>query len=494
MLATLEFPAKTSAKTRRAKPVRASHRLCVLALGDAAAAGAKATETIAGDDGELLTRVLRRRRKTVADLATTPVSATTDDGALVAWIAWDARQARFDRFTALRKAVAVLLADGAERLSVGLAPDLTEAAANEVLYVCWVNGVTLPSAKAEAERRPLARIDWQGAVPDHAAVRAIAEGNVLARRLTAMAPNVLTPQALRREAAAVARRNRFGYAEHGLKALDKLGCGAFLSVAQGSADDEAAIVRLSWAPRGARGRIALVGKGICFDTGGYNLKPARAMTGMHEDMGGAAVVLGLMQAVRRLELPLAIDGWLAVSRNRIAPGASVPGDVVRACNGKTIEVVHTDAEGRMVLADTLALAVRDKPDLVLDFATLTGSMVVALGCRMSGVLSPDAQWAARAADAGARAGERLVPFPVPEDYAGDLESKVADIRQCTLDGEADHILAASFLQNFVGKRPWLHVDMSAVRCKGGLGAVDSELTGFGVALGVELLRDLAGTL
>lgn len=490
MLATLDF----SAKPARGRHPRNAHQLRVLALGSASQAGAKGTYRKPLGDDELLAKVLRRRRKSHADLASAPVSATDTEGALVVWIAWDERQTRYDRFTALRKAVALLLADGAEQIAVDLASPLTEAAANEVLYVCWVNGVTLPSARAELERKPLARIVWRGAQPDHEAVRAIAEGNVLARRLTATAPNVLTPLALRHEAAELARQDRFAYVEHGLKSLHKLGCGAFLSVAQGSADDEAAIVRLSWVPRRARGRVALVGKGICFDTGGYNLKPARSMAGMHEDMGGAAVVLGLMHAVSRLKLPLAIEGWLAISRNRIAPGASVPGDVVRACNGKTIEIVHTDAEGRMVLADALALAVREKPDLVIDFATLTGSMVVALGCRMTGVLSPDPLWASRAADAGARVGERLVPFPVPEDYAAELESKVADLKQCTPDGEADHILAASFLQNFVGKRPWLHVDLSAVRCKGGLGAVDSDVTGFGVAVGVELLRDVAATL
>ena len=490
MLATLEFPGKAP----RAKASRLMHRLCILDGEDAGGITAKTSADAISDERELLRNVLRRRRKTLADLATTPVSATDGKGGLVAWVRWDSRASRFERFTALRKAVAILLGDGAERLGVSLAAGLPESAANETLYVCWINGVTLPSARAEPERKPLARIDWHGGRPDHEAVRAIAEGNVLARRLTAMAPNVLTPKALRLEAEALARKSGYSVLTHGIKSLQKLGCGAFLSVAQGSDDDEAAIVRLRYQPRRARGRIALVGKGICFDTGGYNVKPARAMAGMHEDMAGAAVVLGLMQAVSALRLPLAIDGWLAVSRNRIAPGASVPGDVVRACNGKTIEIVHTDAEGRMVLADTLALAAREKPDLVLDFATLTGSMVVALGTRMAGVLPPDAQWAARAADAGARAGERLVAFPVPDDYAADIESKVADLKQCTPDGEADHILAASFLRNFVGKTPWLHVDLSAVHCKGGLGAVDSELTGFGVAAGVEFLRDLASSL
>jgi leucyl aminopeptidase len=482
MLARLKIAAEGR---RRAAPA-ATHRLIV---GPPPADGKTLAEDLPA--AELLAGVLRRGGKQLSELRKSPLAATAADGGLLVWILWDGQLARFDRLTSLRKAVAQLLDDGARELAVELAEGLPQAAADELLYVCWINGVTLPSARAEAKRPPLATIRWSGLPPAADAVRPLAEGNVLARRLTAMAPNVLTPAVLRREALALARADGLQSESFGLAALEKLGCGAFLSVARGSADDEAAIVRLRYSPRRARARVALVGKGICFDTGGYNLKPARAMAGMHEDMAGAATVLGVIHAASALKLPLAIEAWLAISRNRLAPGASVPGDVVRAINGKSIEIVHTDAEGRMVLADTLALAVRSKPDLVIDFATLTGSMVVALGCRMAGVLSPDPLWAARFAAAGARVGERLVAFPVPDDYLADLESEVADLKQCTPDSEADHILAARFLQHFVADRPWLHVDLSAVRCKGGLGPVASELTGFGVASGIEMLRDFA---
>lgn len=488
MLAKLEF--QSSSGRRKASP----HRLVVIDGGrlSRSANGKLAAAAVAESD--LLASVLRRAGKKVGELTKSPVSATTSDGGLIAWIAWDPRAARFERQTALRKAVSLLLADAARAIGVELDPSLGEDAAGEVLQVCWVNGIVLPNAKAEPDRQPLGKLSWTGTRPDVDSVRPLVEGNVLARRLTAMAPNVLTPRALRAEALAIAKRSGLASRVYDMKALHNLGCGAFLSVAQGSDDDEAAIVHLRHRPKAAKGRIALVGKGICFDTGGYNVKPARAMAGMHEDMAGAAVVLGLMQAAVASGMPLAIDGWLAISRNRIAPAASVPGDVVRAVNGKTIEIVHTDAEGRMVLADTLALAAKENPDLVLDFATLTGSMVVALGTRMAGVLSPDPQLAARAVDAGARAGERLVAFPVPADYRADLDSEVADIKQCTPDGEADHILAATFLRNFVGERAWLHMDLSAVRCKGGLGAVATDVTGFGVAAGLELLRDFSGSL
>ena len=165
-----------------------------------------------------------------------------------------------------------------------------------------------------------------------------------------------------------------------------MGAGAFCAVAQGSAATDAAIVHLRYSHAKAKRTVALVGKGICYDTGGHNLKPARYMFGMHEDMNGSAVALGILLAATRMKLAVNIDCWMAISRNDISPRAYHQNEVVRALNGTTIEITHTDAEGRMVLADTLTLASRAKPDLLIDFATLTGSMHVALGSRYSGVL------------------------------------------------------------------------------------------------------------
>ncbi len=163
-----------------------------------------------------------------------------------------------------------------------------------------------------------------------------------------------------------------------------------------------------------------------------------------------------------------------------------------ALNGTTIEIVHTDAEGRMVLADTLALAAREQPDLVVDFATLTGSMIHALGNRYSGVFASRPELARLALESGEASGERVCVFPMDEDYEAALDSKVADIKQCTLEGEADHILAARFLKRFVGDAPWIHLDIAAATCADGLGAVGTEITGFGVAWGTELLRRWSG--
>jgi leucyl aminopeptidase len=262
-------------------------------------------------------------------------------------------------------------------------------------------------------------------------------------------------------------------------------------VAQGSPDGDAAIVRLSYAPRGARRYFSLVGKGICFDTGGHNLKPAKYMAGMHHDMNGSAVALGILSAAAELKLPIRIDAWLAIAENHIGPRAYRQNEVIKALDGTSIEIVHTDAEGRLVLADTLTLAAREKPEAIIDFATLTGTMVYALGTRYSGFFASRPRLAEHALASGETTGERVCAFPMDEDYEAALESKIADIKQCTLDGDADHILAARFLQRFVGDTPWVHVDLSAATCTGGLGAVGTEITGFGVAWGVEMLQRLA---
>jgi leucyl aminopeptidase len=214
------------------------------------------------------------------------------------------------------------------------------------------------------------------------------------------------------------------------------------------------------------------------------------MYSMHEDMNGSAVTLGILLAATRLKMPLNIDCWLAIAQNHLSPKAYKQNDVVEALNGTTIEIIHTDAEGRMVLSDTLTLAAREKPDLIVDFATLTGSMHVALGTRYSGIFSNRDAWIDKALAAGRETGERVLAFPLDSDYDSALDSKIADIKQCSDDSYADHILAARFLSKFVDDRPWIHMDLSASSSTGGLGAVVSDVTGFGVSWGLALLRML----
>ena len=235
-------------------------------------------------------------------------------------------------------------------------------------------------------------------------------------------------------------------------------------------------------------RVALVGKGICYDTGGVNLKTARHMFGMHQDMTGSAVALGTLLALQAMEVPFAVDAWLALAANHIGPDAYQPNDIVRAADGTSIEVVHTDAEGRLVLADTLLLATAGRPALAIDYATLTGSCIYALGKAYSGVFTNRPALVPLLTDAGQASGERVWPFPFDADYDKSLESQVADIRQCAMEGEADHILGARFLSRFVqNDTPWVHLDLASANRKGGLAHIATDETGFGVRYTLQLL-------
>ncbi|MDK9723486.1 MAG: leucyl aminopeptidase family protein [Sterolibacteriaceae bacterium MAG5] len=460
-----------------------SHLLFLLPAGDGLPASLP--------ERALWTAVLARRDTQAAELAKAPQTADLPAGGRAACVMIDGKAPRFERLTLLRKGVMALLEETPKELAIvdlGAGRD----AVLDAVYAACVNGVPLPARKKKAAK-PLARLVVETAAAtaaDCAPVLALARANLLARELTALPPNELTPASYRKRIRGIAKEKGWKIEEYDFKRLRKMGAGAFCAVAQGSDHEDAAIVKLSWRPKGAKKSLALVGKGICFDTGGHNLKPARYMQGMHEDMNGSAVALALLQAVAEMKLPVAVDAWLAIAHNHLSPGAYKQNDIVTALDGTTIEIVHTDAEGRMVLADTLTLASRAKPDLIVDFATLTGSMIGALGNRYAGVFASGDELAVQAIGAGRASGERVCVFPMDADYeAGEsgLESKVADVKQCTMAGEADHILAARFLKRFTNERPWLHMDLSSCSCGGGLGAVGTDLTGFGVAWGAAFL-------
>jgi len=331
--------------------------------------------------------------------------------------------------------------------------------------------------------------------PAVATTHATHAGNHLARWLTAQPPNKLHCASYAETLRELAKQQSWRYEFLNEAALKRLGAGAFLAVARANAHRAAGIVKLSYRPKGKASRhIALVGKGICFDTGGINLKTHKSMYTMHEDMQGSAVAVGTLLALTQLKAPYAIDCWLALTENEIGPQAYRPQEVVTASNGVTIQVAHSDAEGRMVLADTLALAARDKPDTILDFATLTGACVVALSERFSGVFTNRETLKEELEQAGRASGERVWAFPMDDDYDGDLDSQIADILHCTPDSKGDHILAARFLNRFVPKEiDWVHVDLSAASRPGGLAHVPTDITGFGVRFAVEwLLRPSTG--
>lgn len=370
----------------------------------------------------------------------------------------------------------------------------------EALYAALAaQAFVLPADKKPARTAPrtLARVDIHGAAGlDARRAEVIAGATNLARHLTALPPNVLDAAGYRRLLGTLARRHRLRLRWHGEAQLARLGANAFLAVSRGNARRDAGIAQLGYQPprrrtaAAARPDLALVGKGILFDTGGTNLKPHKSMLDMHTDMAGSAVALATLVAAAQLKLPLAIDAWLAISENSIGPKAYRPQEVIRALNGTTIQVIHTDAEGRMALADTLALAARRRPRAMVDFATLTGACVYSLTERMSGLFASDDALAAALLAAGRGSGERLWQFPLPEDFDTDLDSPTADIAQCAVKGEGDHILAARFLKRFVPEDiAWAHIDLSSATRRGGLAHVPTEITGFGARLALTWLLD-----
>ncbi len=441
---------------------------------------------------------LKRLSKKYADLSKSPVLVDLPNGAVASWLVLESGLSAFKRQTLLRKAIKPLLDENPEVLAIAVYGDEAsrQQSAKDAFYVASVNAAELPERKSKAsknEDKPKSlkaiSIDGWKVEDDFADVKALVAGNVLTRTLTMTPPNDLNPTQYRHKIAELAKLNGWQYQEFDMTKLTQMGAGAFVAVGQGSDPQDAAIVHLTYSPADAKKHIALVGKGICFDTGGHNLKPAKYMSGMHEDMNGSAVALGVLLAATQARLPIKIDCWLAIAQNHISPRAYKQNDVVTALNGTTIEVVHTDAEGRMVLADTLTLASREKPDWMVDFATLTGSMMSALGDRYSGVLGNKPELLCKAVGVGASVGERVCAFPFDDDYDEDIESSIADVKQCTLEGGADHVHATRFLAKFVeNETPWLHIDLSSYNRKGGLGAVASDVNGFGVALTFELLQ------
>ena len=454
-------------------------------------AGARALQRF--PQGRQLGVLLARARERGDDFASSRVSNARATGLTVA--AYSSKSA----FTALswaRRVIAECTRDKPPTLGIAFADALSEsdasAARSALVSAAAAAAFNLPTFKtadAPPSLRAL-RLIGQDANTGFDAAQANALGNNLARWLTSLPPNVLTAAAYRSVLERLAAKHGLRYRFINEDKLRKLGAGAFLAVSRGNPDRDAGIAHLSYRPRrGKHAKLALVGKGILFDTGGTNLKSFKSMVDMHVDMQGSAVAAGALLALASLEVPFGIDAWLAISENRLARDSYKSQDVVHAANGTSIQVIHTDAEGRMVLADTLALASREKPDLIVDYASLTGTCITALTERYSGVFTNRAAANRDLVHVGAQSGERVWPFPMDDDFDEMLKSDVADVKQCSAETQGDHILAARFLQRFVPREiPWVHVDLSAGQHKGGLAHVPSEITGFGVALTLELLR------
>ncbi|MGK2858181.1 MAG: leucyl aminopeptidase [Thermoanaerobaculia bacterium] len=339
-------------------------------------------------------------------------------------------------------------------------------------------------APSSLDRRAVSRVASQSAILT-AAVRTVKDlGNGPG--------NTVTPAQLARRAQEVARESGIRCTVFDKKQIQKLKMGGLLAVNRGSAQEPRFIV-LEYVPTGRRPKktVCLVGKGITFDSGGISLKPGERMEEMKFDMCGAAAVIGTLQAAAKLKLPHRIIGLIPATENLPSGSAYKPGDIVTTMSGKTIEVVNTDAEGRVVLSDALTYSTRFKPDHLIDYATLTGACVVALGAEATGLFSTDDDLAARLVAAGEEVGERLWRMPVWDDYKEYIKSEWADMKNSG-GRVAGAISATMFLKEFVTCPSWAHLDIA------GTAWADNETarelkgaTGVGVRATVRFLEDLA---
>jgi leucyl aminopeptidase len=335
-----------------------------------------------------------------------------------------------------------------------------------------LGGYRFDGYKSEAPKPRAARVIVHGtADPDDAALKLIAEtaaSVALVKDLVNIPAEWLGPADVAERAAESVADLPVSVEILDEEALREQGFGGILGVGQGS-DRPPRLVRLEYAPEGATRHIALVGKGITFDTGGLSLKPAASMVGMKYDMAGAATVLAVLRAAASVAAPVKVTAWLCLADNMPSGRATRPGDVLRLLDGTTVEVLNTDAEGRLVLADGLAAASREQPDVIVDVATLTGAILIALGTRHTGVMGDDDAVAAYLA-AAAEAGEPAWQLPLPSHMVEELDSPIADLQNAKIgDPAGGSLFAGLFLRHFVGRTgdedgapriPWVHLDIA----------------------------------
>ena len=347
------------------------------------------------------------------------------------------------------------------------AESAAQAATEGAVLAAWEYREFKTTQQEDAPRTPVASLTLlaRGGAEAEAFARGSRYGEVvaraenLARELAATPGNVATPSHLAATAERIA-------AEHGLvvtvldrEAMRREGMGALLAVAQGSDEEPRFIVLEYRGAEGGDGPLVLVGKGITFDTGGISIKPAAGMEDMKFDMSGAAAVLGAMQAIAELGLPAHVVALIPSTENMPSGRSLKPGDIVRSHAGKTIEVVNTDAEGRLILADALSYAQRYKPRAIVDAATLTGACVIALGHEAIGLMGNDDALIEEVRAAGERTGERCWPLPLWDEYRRQIDSDYADLKNSG-GRPAGTITAGWFLKEFVGDVPWAHLDIA----------------------------------
>jgi leucyl aminopeptidase len=407
---------------------------------------------------------------------------------------------------ACRRAAGVAIRSVSNAASVAVAlPALDVAQVRAVLDGCRLGGYTFttyksgPAPAGPGEVVVLTDTARTKAAQQAAEVaRVVGDATALARDWVNTPPGDLTPEVFADAVVAEQRDRKPARLKVSVledAELRERGYGGIIGVGQASAHPPR-LVRLTYTPRGATKHLALVGKGITFDSGGLSIKPASGMATMKCDMAGAAAVVAATLAIAELGLPLQVTTLAPLAENMVSGDSTRPGDVLTMYGGRTVEVLNTDAEGRLVLGDALVAVTESEPDLVLDVATLTGACVTALGDRVAGILGNDADLVARTVAAGARTGETLWELPISPEMTEKVTtaSTVADLMQHNVDGFGGALYAAAFLQEFVGGRPWAHLDIAgpAFNSRGAYGHVTNGGTGFSVATLVELAAELAG--
>jgi leucyl aminopeptidase len=407
----------------------------------------------------------------------------------------DAQAAAESLRRAAGAAVRSLAGPRTRRIAIALPaqqPAQAEAAAlGALLGSYWFGRYRTDEQQAAPELTLLAA----SSVADDAAARAqvLADAVTLVRDLVNTSPSHLYPESFAARASEVAAASGLSIEVLDEQALAGGGYGGISGVGQGSVHPPR-LVRLGYTGPAATKTVVFVGKGITFDSGGLSLKPAKGMEAMKSDMSGAAAVLAALQAIAALKPAVNVVGYLAIAENMPGGTAQRPSDVITIYGGKTVEVLNTDAEGRLVMADALARSAEDSPDLVIDVATLTGAQLVALGTRVSGVMGNDDQARDGVVDAARRAGEQAWPMPLPEELRKGLDSSVADIANVAAERNGGMLVAGLFLREFVppGVR-WAHVDIAGPAFHEGepYGYTPKGGTGAAVRMLVQVASDVA---
>lgn len=432
------------------------------AFSDAGPAGAAGEVDRAA--GGLVGRLVERKEITGKAYELTPLWSAAGVAAPLVLVVGLGEQAKLDRQVAFRAAAAAArhLA-GKERGRVAFylgedwRADLAESGVAGAVVGCQGQDLY----RTEKKRHPFRELFWAGR--DDAAVDSgtiLGQSVNLARRLVNEPPQEIYPESFAARATEAASQCGLQFEVWDEDRLERERAGSLLAVAKGSARPPRLVILRHQAGAPGAAPLAFVGKGVTFDSGGLSLKPNDAMKTMKCDMAGAAAVLGAMQAIARLKLPVNVVGLMGLVENMPGGSAMKLGDVLTARNGRTIEVQNTDAEGRLVLADVLDVAVGLGACRIIDLATLTGSCVVALGTDVAGLMTNDQPWCDAVASAAKACGEPVWQLPMFAEYAEDIKSEVADIRNVGEGRWGGAIAAAKFLEEFVGTTPWAHLDIA----------------------------------